>query len=163
MNDLSTCSAFELVKNQIGFCGIWCGTCVVGNGTLRELTKRYAEMIEAYGLKEWGPKDFDYQEFSKGLESIQAMPLCPGCLKDGGRDNCEMRTCASSKGIADCSECGKPEGCQHTELLQKMRSGALGAGLFVKTEKKDSQKLIKQWTAELKGKWPCSILFMEEQ
>jgi len=163
MNDVSKATDFELVKNQIGFCGIWCGSCVVGNGTLRELTERYAEMIEAYGLKEWGPKDFDYKEFAKGLESIQTMPLCPGCLKGGGRDNCEMRTCASSKGIDDCSECGETAGCRHTELLQKMRSGALGTGLFVKTEAVDRQKLIEKWITELKTKWPSCILFMEEQ
>jgi len=163
MNSLPKATDFELVKNQIGFCGIWCGSCVVGNGTLRELTKRYAEMIKAYGLKEWGPKDFDYQEFARGLESIQAMSLCPGCLKGGGRDNCEMRTCASNKGIPNCSECGETAGCRHTELLQRMRSGALAAGLFVTTENADGQEFIEKWTTQLKSKWPCCILFMEEQ
>ena len=39
--------AFENVQGQIGFCGIWCGSCVVGNGTLKELTKRYEEIISA--------------------------------------------------------------------------------------------------------------------
>ena len=52
MNNLSKATDFELVKNQIGSCGIWCGSCVVANGTLRELTRRYAQMIEAYGLKD---------------------------------------------------------------------------------------------------------------
>ncbi len=163
MNDLSRASDFELVKKPIGLCGIWCGSCVVGNGTLRELTKRYAEMIKAYGLKEWGPKDFDYQEFAKGLESIQTMPLCPGCLKGGGRENCQMRACSSDKGIADCSECGEAAGCRHTELLQKMRSGALATGLFVKTEAVDRQKVIEKWITELRTKWPSCILFAGDQ
>ncbi len=60
---------FENVKDQIGFCGIWCGSCVVGNGALRELTKRYEQVIQAYGLQEWGPKDFDFKEFKKALSS----------------------------------------------------------------------------------------------
>ena len=95
---------FENVKNQIGFCGIWCGSCVVGNGTLRELTKRYEEIIEKYGLKEWAPKDSDFKEFMKGLASIQAVPLCRGCLKGDGRPNCEMRVCVSNKKITDWTE-----------------------------------------------------------
>jgi len=76
---------------------------VVGNGGLRETTKRYAEMIEAYGLKEWGLKDLDYEKLAKGLESIQNTPLCSGCLNGGGRDNCELKACGSGKGIDDCS------------------------------------------------------------
>ena len=64
-------SAYENVKDQIGFCGIWCGSCVVGNGTLRKLTKKYKETVTAYGLPEWAPKDFDHAEFSQGLTSIQ--------------------------------------------------------------------------------------------
>jgi len=67
---------FENVKNPIGFCGIWCGSCAVGHGVLRELTRRYGEIIKMYGLEEWAPKDFDFGEFKKGLASIQAVPLC---------------------------------------------------------------------------------------
>ena len=43
--------SFEDVKGQIGCCGIWCGSCVVGNGALRELTRRYEEIVENYGLE----------------------------------------------------------------------------------------------------------------
>jgi len=152
---------FDNVKNQIGFCGIWCGSCVAGNGTLRELTKRYEEIIQKYGLKEWAPKDFDFQEFAKGLASMQAMPLCQGCLKGGGRTNCEMRTCASKKNINDCSACDKPKACKHLETLQKMQTGARDAGLFVKTENVDRQRLIEKWTDKLKTKWPHFVLFSD--
>ncbi len=150
--------AFDNVRNQIGYCGIYCGSCVVGNGTLNELTKRYEEVIRKYGLKEWAPKDFDFSEFTKGLASIQSMPSCQGCLKGGGRDNCEMRTCARSKKISDCSECDQPDTCKNLEILQHMRSGAHDAGLFVKTEKADRERLIEKWTEELKRKWPSCIL-----
>ncbi|MDH5450112.1 MAG: DUF3795 domain-containing protein [Candidatus Bathyarchaeota archaeon] len=150
---------FENVKNQIGFCGIWCGSCVAGNGTLRELTKRYKEIIRRYGLEEWAPKDFDFTEFMKGVTSIQAMPLCRGCLKGDGRSNCEMRTCASNKNIPECGDCDQPAACNNIELLRKMRTGARRAGLFVKTENSDRQKLIEKWTADLKTKWPYCVLF----
>lgn len=146
---------FENVRNQVGFCGIWCGSCVVGNGALRELTRKYEEIIERYGLEEWAPKDFDFKEFMKGLTSIQAIPLCRGCLKGDGRSNCEMRVCASNKNITDCSECDQPTACKNLEMLQKMRTGARHAGLFVKTENVDRQELIEKWTTQLKSKWPC--------
>jgi len=154
---------FENVKNQVGFCGVWCGSCVAGNGTLRELTKRYEELIKGYDLEEWAPKDFDFNEFAKGLKSIQNMPLCEGCLKGGGRPNCEIRTCAQSKNIDDCSQCDQQKTCKNLEILEKMRTGALRANLMVKVKNVNRQKLIDKWTPELKNKWPSSILFLQDQ
>ncbi len=150
---------FENVKNQIGFCGIWCGSCVVANGILRELTKKYEEIIKGYGLEEWAPKDFDFKEFSKGLASIQVIPLCPGCLKGGGRSNCEIRACAVKKKIADCSECDRPRACRNLDILQRMRRGAIQAGLMVKIKDTDHKVLIEKWIAEMKTKFPYFILF----
>ena len=149
---------FENVRNQIGFCGIWCGSCVAGNGVLRELTRKYAEIIGEYGLEGWAPKDFAFKEFLKGLTSIQAMPLCEGCLKGGGRSDCEMRVCASNKSIMDCSECDQPADCRNLETLEHMRKGALEAGLFVKTKNDNRKGLLEKWTAELKVRWPGCIL-----
>jgi len=155
--------SFENVKNQIGFCGIWCGSCVVGNGALRELTKRYEEIIRNYGLEKWAPKDFDFKEFKKGLASIQAIPLCQGCLKGDGKPNCEIRNCASNKNITDCSQCDQPMACKNSEILQKMRTGARHAGLFVKTENVDRRELVGKWTSELKRKWSHYILFIPDK
>jgi hypothetical protein len=151
---------FLNVKNQIGFCGIWCGSCIVGNGVLKELTKNYQELIEKYGLEEWAPKDFDFKEFKKGLVSIQNIPLCPGCLKGGGIPDCEIRSCAKSKNISDCSECDRPEDCEHSEKLKKMRTGSVNAGLMVKMKKADRRKLINKWTRELERRFPHCLLFM---
>lgn len=153
---------FEGVRGQIGYCGIWCGSCVVGNGALRELTRRYEELIGAYGLEGWAPGDFDFGEFKKGLASIQAIPLCTGCRKGGGRDSCEIRACALRR-LEDCSECGMPDDCETLELLLKMRVGAVEAGLMVKDENVDQAKLIERWASELRGKWPSSILFQSRE
>lgn len=128
-----------------------------------ELTKKYEEIIKSYDLESWAPKNFDFKEFLKGLASIQTMPPCQGCLNDGGRPKCEIRTCASNKKIADCSQCDQPAACKNSEILQKMRTGAQDAGLFVKTKNIDRQELIKRWTNELKGKWPHSVLFLLDQ
>ncbi len=155
-------ASFENVKRQIGFCGIWCGSCVVGNGTLRDLTRRYEEMTTAYGLPHWAPEDFDHLEFSKGLRSIRGIPLCQGCLKGGGRDDCEIRACASSKGLHDCTECDELGVCEHAAIVEKMRSGARAAGLFVKEDNSDNEDLIERWTHQLRTIWPCCIAFMSD-
>ena len=161
MND-EKAAPFENVKDQIGFCGIWCGSCVAANGTLRELSRRYEETITAYGLREWAPDTFDFEEFMKGLAAIQEMPLCPGCLKGGGRDDCEIRDCAMERDLDDCNECPDIGNCEHTEILEHMRTGACDAGLFVKDTPFDKSELIDYWTAELEETWPSFILFMEE-
>jgi hypothetical protein len=155
----SKTDAYTNVKGQIGYCGIWCGSCVVGNGVLKKLTKDYEKIVRDHGLKEWGPRDFNFDEFMKGLTSIQNMELCRGCLKGGGRDNCEMRKCVQDRKLADCSECGVIESCRNKELLEYMRSGAEGAGLFVKRRKGKRAILLKKWRRKLKNTWPCYILF----
>lgn len=151
--------AFDNVKDQIGCCGIWCGSCVVGTGVLNELTRRYRDLVMSYGLDHWGPKDVGYREFFDALESIQATPLCSGCLKGGGRDDCELRACVVARGIGDCSVCGAGAACEQAELLEEMRSGAVKAGLFVKDGDAPREELLEEWTAILKTRWPFSILF----
>ena len=154
---------FNNVKHQIGFCGIWCGSCAVGNGALMRLTKGYEGVIDGYGLEGWAPRDFDFEEFKKGLSSIRAIPPCKGCLKGGGRPDCEMRACASEQNLSDCSECEQPTSCENLETLKRMRTGALAAGLMVKTDVADRDDLIEKWTSELKSKWPSCILFLNER
>jgi len=151
---------FENVKNQIGYCGLWCGSCVVGNGSLKELTKRYEHIISGYGVDEWGAKGFDSKEFMKGLTSIQALPICQGCLKGGGNDTCTIRPCASRKRISTCNECNEHATCKNLEALQKVRTGALSVGMIVKTDKDkaNQQQLIKKWTAEIRDKFPSCVI-----
>jgi flavodoxin len=136
----------------------------VGNGTLKESTKKYEHIIDGYGVDKWGAKDFDGKEFMKGLASIQALPICQGCLKGGGNEECKIRPCASNKKISDCIECNERSSCKNFEALQKVRTGALHVGMLVKTDddKARQQQLIKKWTAELKKKWPSYILFLRE-
>lgn len=154
-------NSFDNVKNQIGFCGIWCGSCVVGNGALKELTRRYEEVVEKYGLKEWASKDFDFREFKKGLASVQEGALCEGCLKDGGRTDCEIRRCAKSRNISECCTCDDFMECQNSDLLKKMREGARCAGLLVKDKDADRQEFKEKGTNELKKQFPICILLCD--
>jgi hypothetical protein len=150
--------AFENVRNQIGFCGIWCGSCAVGNGTLGGLSKRCEHIVGGYGVDEWGAEDegFNGQEFMETLRLIQNISICRGCIKGGGKTNCEIRACASRKKLADCMECSETKTCRNLEALEKVRTGALRVGMLARFEndKTDRQELIRKWTAEISGKCP---------
>jgi len=155
--------AFENVKNQIGYCAIWCGSCIVGNGTLKELTKKYAYIVNGYGIDKWGASDqgFNGEEFMKSLKAIQNIPICRGCQKGGGAQNCKIRACAQSKKLADCTQCKEFMTCENREALDHVRTGALKVGMMAKTEKDNAsqQQLIKKWIAEISEKFPnCIIL-----
>jgi hypothetical protein len=151
---------FENVKNQIGFCGLWCGSCAVGNGTLKELTKRYEHIIKGYGVNEWGANDFNSKEFMKGLASIQTLPTCQGCRKGDGNDECTIRPCASNKKIVDCTECNEQGSCKNLDSLQKMHTGALHVGMLIKTDKNkvSHQQRIKKWTTKIKNTFPTCVI-----
>ena len=125
---------------------------------MRELTKKYEEIVKGYGVDEWGAKDFDSKEFMKGLTSIRTLPICQGCLKGDGNEECRIRPCASNKKISDCSECNTLTTCKNLEELQKVRTGALRVGMLVKTDKADQQELIKKWTAEIRKKFPNRLI-----
>lgn len=152
---------FDNVKDQVGFCGIWCGSCAVGNGVLKELTERYADVVDRYGLKEWASEGYDFSEFRKGLASIREVPVCSGCLKGGGRDNCEMKTCASDRKLKDCCGCNDFMTCENSEALRRMREGARAAGILVKDRDVDRKNFVKKGISELKTKSPHCLLFCE--
>ena len=130
----------------------------MGNGTLKELTKRYEQLVKGYGVNKWGAKDFDSEEFMKGLASIQALPVFVGCLKGGGNDTCNIRPCASRRGISDCSECKEPQTCKYSEELQKVRSSALAVGMLLKVSKGGQAELIKKWASEIRDKFPNCVI-----
>lgn len=156
-------SAYKNVKYQLGCCGIWCGSCVVGNGTLGELTGRYRKVIRDYDLEHWAPKTFGFKELLKGLETIEATPVCVGCRKGGGWDTCPMRVCVRQKMITDCAECGDQATCPHSASLEKMRTGSVRAGLYVKTRRGDQKKFIRHWATRIKARWPSSLLFLSDR
>jgi len=154
---------FENVKNQIGFCGIWCGSCLGGNGAVLELTRKYEQIIKRSqpALEKWAPKEFDFNEFMKGLACIQAMPLCPGCKKSGGDPTCKIRSCASKKNIVNCSQCDELSECKNFESLgqdyPKIKEE------LRKIKGADQKEVVEKWMSELKSKWPHCTLLCESQ
>jgi hypothetical protein len=132
---------------------------VVGNGALEELSKRYEDLVRGYGLEHWGPEDLDFDALITNLRAAGRVAVCPGCRKDGGRDDCELRACATGRNLESCTECPEFGSCEHEEKLRHMRDGAVKAGLFVDDGGVDRERLLEEWTSRLKTAWPCCLLF----
>ncbi len=141
--------AFENVKDQLGYCGLWCGSCLVGNGTLNELARKCGKAIADYGVNEWGPKGIDYNSVLKGLDAIGSMEPCRGCVKGGGRTDCEIRACAVKESLTECVDCDVHEACQNSPIIRHMREGALRVGMRVKDTRGDRAKVLRNWIAEI--------------
>jgi hypothetical protein len=152
---------FDNVRGQLGRCGIWCGSCVAGNGALALLSRRYADTVEKYGLPHWGPKEIDYDKLGDWLGLLSDLPPCRGCLAGDGDPSCKLRPCALENRLADCTACENFASCPHDEALQKVREGARDAGMRVKSPG-DGPEVLDRWTAELKRSWPSGVLFMED-
>ena len=152
---------FENVKKQIGYCGIWCGSCAAGNGAIIEMARGFDELVRKYELENWVPKDFDFKEFTKGLSSIKTMSVCPGCLKGGGSPECRIKVCTSNKKIIDCSKCSQIKECKNFEFLEKDHP-KIKEGL-IEISNANREELIIKWTNELKKKWPHCALFLRNQ
>ena len=152
----------QSVKTQIGPCGIWCGSCVGGNGAVVELAKRFEETATKHKLEKWAPKDFDFQELMKGLASIKTMSLCPGCRKGGGNPTCKVRICALQKGMNDCSPCDALLECRNFEQLE--RENPKRKQLLLDMKDASKQELITKWTNEIQKKWPhCTVYCASNQ
>jgi len=95
----------------------------------------------------------------KGLACIQAMPLCPGCKKDGGNPTCEVRTCASKKNITNCSQCDELAECKSFESLEQSHPKIKED--LKKIKNADQKEVIEKWMSELKTKWPHCVLLCE--
>jgi len=124
-----------------------------------ELTRRYEQVVKRSqsALEKWAPKEFDFEEFMKGLACIQAMPLCLGCKKSGGDSNCEIRICASKKDVANCSQCNSLKECNNFESLAQSYPKIKEE--LNKIKNVDEKEVIEKWTSELKTRWPhCTVL-----
>ena len=152
---------FENVKNQIGVCGIWCGSCLGGNGAVQELTRKYEQIIKRSqsALEKWAPKEFNFNEFVKGLACIQAMSLCPGCRKGGGNPACKIRICALKKNLISCSQCDGLAECRNFESLEQGHPKIKEE--LRKIKNVEQKEVVEKWVNELKAKWPHCVLLCE--
>jgi hypothetical protein len=151
--------AFERVRGQIGFCGLWCGSCAVGNGCLGELGLGLRELLVAYDAPQFAALGIGWEQFLEALGSLKQVVACTGCRTGGGRDNCEIRTCALGRGLDQCTECASFGHCEQTAILEHMRSEAARVGLSVLRQRESRDGALDDWSRAQAARWPCCILF----
>jgi len=152
---------YRNVKEQIGYCGLWCGSCAVGNGAISQLSKQLKQMVTSYGVKSWGPKDINYDDLITGLSILESKIGCKGCRKGGGNETCKIRECAQNKRVTDCFQCQERTVCEHKEELENMWEGASKVKMYFKTEDVEKQQLIEKWEDQLKKSEQGCILFSQ--
>ena len=119
--------AFELVKDQAGPCGITCGTCTLGNGSLAENAVNTIEQINFTGVKEWsgmvpGGANLDWDKTLESLTWLTKYAYCQGCENGGGPPDCAIRTCANMKKYELCNQCNDIEECSKFDWLGDPKS-----------------------------------------
>ena len=150
-------SSFENVKGQVGHCGLWCGSCIVGNGLLAEMTLQYERVACGHGVHKWVLKEKG-EDFVNALHNIENVPGCPGCLKGGGDDTCRLRECTMQKGLVHCDECDAGDECPHAALIKFMREAGTAAGMIAATGPEERSILLKEGCESYFSNYP-GILF----
>lgn len=163
MEIIPSLEAFERVRGQVGFCGIWCGSCAVGNGCLSEVGRGLRELLVAYDAPEFAPLEVGWEPFLEALGSLKQVVACNGCRAGGGREDCEIRTCALARGVDQCTECASFGACEQTALLEHMRSGAARVGLSVLQKGESRDGVLDEWGRAQAARWPGCVLFFGGQ
>lgn len=101
-------------KDLVTYCGLYCGCRVRWNGSaiIANLASTLSELVDAHGYHHWMPhavKEFDYDEFKKGLDFFSdknSWLIChKGCKHGDGRPYCEIRNCCKERDLDLCFEC----------------------------------------------------------
>ena len=112
-------------ETQVGPCGIACGTCFLGNGTMAKTMERAINYINISGIKEWsllvpGGTEINWIETEKSLSWMQKYAYCAGCENGGGPPDCAIRSCATGKGYDLCNKCSELDTCTKFNWLGDM-------------------------------------------
>ncbi|MCW4051547.1 MAG: DUF3795 domain-containing protein [Candidatus Bathyarchaeota archaeon] len=117
----------EDLKNicgQLGPCGIACGTCILGNGTVSETAINTKDYINECGVKDWSPmvpggSELNWEATEKTLNWLGKYAFCAGCGNGGGPPDCAISLCATGKGIQLCSQCDELDECTKFQWLKE--------------------------------------------
>jgi len=111
--------------NIIGFCGIDCSKCELGNKTISKNAGTLKNKVENYGISQWyqlvpvaDNEKFGFGELNKGLAWLAKYAACPGCYYGGGPPECPVRLCAKEKKFENCSICDAIDVCKKMNFLE---------------------------------------------
>jgi len=155
--------AFENVRNQIGCCGLWCGSCAVGNGSVARVARGLRDLLTAYDVPNWGTLDLSWESFLDAVTSLEGTISCVGCRKGGGRGNCEIRACADGRGVTHCTDCSSFGVCTQQPIVEHMRCGAARVGMVMLSPGDAPAAMIETWSQIVTRRWPTCLLFADSE
>jgi len=113
------------MNKNIGFCGIDCNKCELGNRTISKNAETLEKRVENYGISQWyqlvpvaDNEKFGFDELNKGLAWLVKYAACPGCQNNGGPPMCPVRMCAREKNFENCSNCDSIDTCKKMDFLE---------------------------------------------
>ncbi len=116
----------ELEKTA--FCGLYCGDCPFGQGTIPDLARDLRKELRACRFDKIAAdipfKEF--QDYGKCYEVLGAMVKlrCGGCRTGSRSKFCKVAECARRKNLSGCWECGDFSGCKKLQFLEPVHGDA---------------------------------------
>jgi hypothetical protein len=116
--------ALNTTENRAGPCGIVCGACPLGSGTVAKTAGQTRKHIVDCQIPMWSPfvpggEVIDWTAMDRGLEWMEKYACCAGCENGGGPPDCTIRICAREKGYELCSSCDELDSCTKFEWLKE--------------------------------------------
>jgi len=110
------------IEDQAGPCGIVCGSCPLGSGTVAETAGQTKRNITDFQIPSWSPfvpggEAIDWAEVDRALTWMETYSRCAGCENGGGPPECTIRICTQEKGYDLCSSCEELEDCTRFDWL----------------------------------------------
>ena len=121
--------------SQIAYCGLFCGSCIIRQGKIGELSNELLLRIEspdfqklAHGLPTLKPDAFrDLERIEEGrgfLKALCQLDCQKACKQGGGSTGCRIRECCRQKGIDGCWRCQQMENCETLGWLTPVHDNA---------------------------------------
>ena len=102
------------------------------------------------------------EAFVESLDTLKKVPVCPGCLKGGGDDTCQMRECTKRRGLVHCDECDAGEKCPHVKSIEYMREAGKAAGMIALTSQEERTELINDGRNSYFKDYPGTLLVKKD-
>jgi hypothetical protein len=137
----------------IGYCGLYCGNCILRIGNVADLSRQLLEKFHEIKFEKWAKglaslskelKAFEnYESCYEVLEAWQEMRCEKVCKEGGGGASCKIRICCQKKNIEGCWECEQFEDCKTLAWLKPV-NGEVNINNIRKIRSEGIEKFIEE-------------------
>jgi len=117
----------EADRNQIAYCGLYCGDCFAHKGKIADLARDLRKELRQSKFDKTAESLSDisffkvFENYGQCYEVLGALVKfrCKNACRDGGGPPfCKIRKCSQKKGIEGCWECDEFETCEKLDFLK---------------------------------------------